>query len=337
MKMKKILLIVAGLVIALLVAGFFYVKSLDLPPNDTISSQITFKVEKGSTAKAIISDLKAKSLIRSTTYAYLYVRQNKINLKAGTYKIEPGLSTKELLNLLTKGTQAVKKITIPEGLSLKKTAKLFEANNFAKYDDFMKLVNDKEFLNKNGIKAESAEGFLYPETYFFGEDDSLEMMLSLMIETFFKNVAEIKNCPKDFDKLYKKITLASIIEREYQINEEAYLISGVFTNRLKIDMGLQSCATVEYIITEIKGKKHPKRLFYEDLEVDNPYNTYMYAGLPPGPICSPGFTALDAACNPKDTDYFYFRLIDPNTGKHAFTKTMEEHNKAGNTFLLNNN
>ncbi len=336
MKLKKILLIVAIVLICLIIAGFFYFKSLNNSVITAERGEIPFKVEKGKAAKTIIKELKDKNLIKSTTYAYIYVRQQDLNLKAGSYKLKAKMTTQEIMLALTKGTQATKKLTIPEGLSLKKMAKHFEANKLAKYDDFMKLVTDKAFLKKNGITAQSAEGFLYPETYFFGEEDSLEMMLSLMIKTFFEKTAKIKNFPKDFDEIYKKIILASIIEREYQIENEAYLISGVFTNRLKINMGLQSCATVEYIITEIQGKKHPKRLFYEDLEIDSPYNTYMYAGLPPSPICSSGFTAIDAACNPDETDYFYFRLIDPNTGKHAFSKTIEEHNRAKNKFLLRN-
>jgi len=128
--------------------------------------------------------------------------------------------------------------------------------------------------------------------------------------------------------------LASIIEREYRIDDEAPLIASVFKNRLKKNIGLYSCATVEYIITEIKNKKHPKRLFYDDLKVQNPYNTYINAGLPPGPISNPGFTALHAACNPAKTDYFYFRLIDADNGTHIFTRTFDEHNKANGTFLL---
>ncbi len=334
MKLKKILLIVLIVLICLITAGFFYMKSLNNSVIAVERGEIPFKVEKGSVAKSIIQDLKDENLIKSTLYAYLYVRRNKLNLKAGSYKLKPNMTTEEVMIALTKGTQATKKITIPEGLSLKKMAKHFEANNFASYDEFMKLVKDKKFLKENGIEAETAEGFLYPETYFFGEEDSLEMMLKLMIKTFFEKTAKIKNTPKNFDELYKKIILASIIEREYQLETEAYLISGVFTNRLKINMGLQSCATVEYIMTEIQGKKHPKRLFYEDLEIESPYNTYKYAGLPPGPICSPGFTALDAACNPDETDYFYFRLVDPDTGKHVFTKTIEEHNRAGSQLLL---
>ncbi len=325
--MKKNLIITFSVFFAVCLFSFLYIKQLNNSPMQGGES-VVFKVEKGSSAKKIIQNLKQSGLIKSESYAYLYLKFKKLNLKAGSYSVSSEMTTKEILALLTKGSQAVKKITIPEGLSLKKIAKLFEEEQLASAEEFLKLTANKEFLKENGIESKTAEGFLYPETYFFGEEDSLEMMLKMVIKTFFEKTSSIQNLPSDFNSLYKKIILASIIEREYQIPEEAALISGVFTNRLKINMGLQSCATVEYIITEIRNKEHPKRLFYEDLEIKNPYNTYMYSGLPPGPICSPGFRAIDAACNPAKTAYFYFRLIDPKTGKHIFSKTIEEHNKA---------
>ncbi|UTC65527.1 endolytic transglycosylase MltG [Treponema sp. OMZ 788] len=325
------ILICAGLIIA---GTIFFVFSLDNPPLEFSEPIVTFKVARGTAAKTVISGLKEKNLIRSELYAYAYLRLKKLNLKAGTYQIKPEMTTRDILNKLTQGSQALKKLTIPEGLTLKKTAQIFENAGLIKAEEFILITSDQEFLEKNGIKAKTAEGFLYPDTYFFGEEDSPEMMIKMIIKTFFEKTASIPNFPKEFNEIYNKVILASIIEREYQIPEEAPIISSVFTNRLKINMGLQSCATVEYIITEIKNKKHPKRLFYEDLEIPSPYNTYIHAGLPPGPISNPGFTALNAACNPANTDYFYFRLIDPDTGKHIFTKTINEHNKAGEGLLL---
>ncbi|UTC61497.1 endolytic transglycosylase MltG [Treponema sp. OMZ 787] len=325
------ILICAGLIIA---GTIFFVFSLDNPPLEFSEPIVTFKVARGTAAKTVISGLKEKNLIRSELYAYAYLRLKKLNLKAGTYQIKPEMTTRDILNKLTQGSQALKKLTIPEGLTLKKTAQIFENAGLIKAEEFILITSDQEFLEKNGIKAKTAEGFLYPDTYFFGEEDSPEMMIKMIIKTFFEKTASIPNFPKEFNEIYNKVILASIIEREYQIPEEAPIISSVFTNRLKINMGLQSCATVEYIITEIKNKKHPKRLFYEDLEIPSPYNTYIHAGLPPGPISNPGFIALNAACNPANTDYFYFRLIDPDTGKHIFTKTINEHNKAGEGLLL---
>jgi UPF0755 protein len=109
-------------------------------------------------------------------------------------------------------------------------------------------------------------------------------------------------------------------------------MAGVFHNRLRINMGLQSCATVEYIITEIQGKPHPTVIYNQDLEIRDPYNTYMWAGLPPGPISAPGSVALQAVMFPRETEYLYFRLDDPATGKHYFSKTLDEHIKAGQLF-----
>ena len=326
-------------IIVLCIAGFlagitFFVLSLNNPPLEFSEPIVTFKIPRGTAAKTVIGELKAKNLIRSELYAYAYLRLKKLNLKAGTYQIKPEMTTHDILHKLTEGSQALKKLTIPEGLSLKKTAQVFENVGLIKAEDFMTITSDSDFLEKNGIKAKTAEGFLYPDTYFFGEEDTPEMMVKMIIKTFFEKTSSIPNFPKDFNEIYKKVILASIIEREYQLPEEAPIISSVFTNRLKINMGLQSCATVEYIITEIKNKKHPTRLFYEDLEIQSPYNTYIHEGLPPGPISNPGFTALNAACNPANTDYFYFRLIDPDTGKHVFTKTISEHNKAGEGLLL---
>ncbi|UTC68089.1 MULTISPECIES: endolytic transglycosylase MltG [unclassified Treponema] len=335
MKNKSKIIIVILCAAAFIAAGaFFGILELNNPPSDFYESVVTFKVSRGSAAKTIISDLKAKNLIRSELYAYAYVRLKKLNLRAGTYQINSEMTTQDILHKLTQGSQALKKLTIPEGLTLKKTAQIFDNAGLIKAEEFINIISDPEFLAQNGIKADTAEGFLYPDTYFFGEEDTPEMMIKMIIKTFFEKTVSIPNFPKEFSDIHKKVILASIIEREYQLPEEAPIISSVFTNRLKINMGLQSCATVEYIITEIKNKKHPKRLFFEDLEIQNPYNTYIHAGLPPGPISNPGFTALNAACNPANTDYFYFRLIDPDTGKHIFNKTVQEHNRAGNTLLL---
>jgi len=129
--------------------------------------------------------------------------------------------------------------------------------------------------------------------------------------------------------MHKRIILASIVEREYRLSEEAPRIAGVFWNRLRIGMALQSCATVVYIITEIQGKPHPEILYNRDIEIKHPFNTYLNRGLPPGPIANPGMTALKAVFRPEASRYLYFRLLDPKTGKHYFSESLDEHIKAG--------
>ncbi len=133
----------------------------------------------------------------------------------------------------------------------------------------------------------------------------------------------------DPGELHRRIILASVVEREYRLPEEAPRIAGVFWNRLKIGMALQSCATVVYIITEVQGKKHPEVLYNRDIEIQHPFNTYLHPGLPPAPIANPGLTALQAVFRPEPSRYLYFRLLDARTGRHYFSETLDEHIRAG--------
>ena len=150
---------------------------------------------------------------------------------------------------------------------------------------------------------------------------------------FFNKIKEIPGlAEKSAKDLNQIVILASIVEREYKVDEEAPIIASVFTNRIKNKIGLYSCATIEYIITEILDKPHPERIFEKDLKIDNPYNTYKWQGLTPGPISNPGLVALQAAAEPADTEYFFFQVTDPSTGKHVFTKTFDEH-KLNHTLL----
>ena len=182
------------------------------------------------------------------------------------------------------------------------------------------------------------EGFLYPDTYLFPSGYPASKVVSAMADNFFRRLNDIapeslSMSPAD---IAKKVIIASIVEREYRIPEEAALMAGVFYNRINIGMALQSCATVEYIITEIQNRPHPNVLLNRDLEIRDPYNTYQYPGLPPGPISAPGETALRAAFNPSPSEYFYFRLIDDNAGQHYFSRTLDDHIRAGILYLKGN-
>jgi UPF0755 protein len=134
-------------------------------------------------------------------------------------------------------------------------------------------------------------------------------------------------------ELHEKVILASIVEREYRLPEEAPLIASVFVNRLRYNIGLESCATLEYIITDLEDKPHPRYLSEEDKRIKSPYNTYMWAGLPPGPISNPGRVALAAALHPARTNFYYFVLKDAETGQHYFSDSLKQHNWAKYYYL----
>lgn len=316
----------------------FLPKYLDSPVNSSGKDvMVEFKVDNGETLRCVIKRLKAENLIRSETYALVYAKWKNYSIKTGIYEFSRSFTTHKILALLVRGgREETIKITIPEGLTIKKTAHLFEATGLFTAEDFIKVANDEKLLKECGFPFKTAEGFLFPDTYLLTKKNDAKDALKMMLKNFLNKVSLVSNFPKDSEEIYKKVCLASIIEREYQLDEEAPIIAGVFINRLNIKMPLQSCATVEYIITEIQGKPHPKRLFWEDIRLENDYNTYIRQGLPPSPIANPGLVSLKAACNPKKTDYLYFRLVDAKAGRHAFSTNVRDHNKIGNAYLLKN-
>jgi UPF0755 protein len=159
------------------------------------------------------------------------------------------------------------------------------------------------------------------------------MVVRAMVNNFFSRFQDLGYQSPGGEELHRMVTLSSIIEREYRVDDEAALMAGVFFNRLGIGMALQSCATVEYVITEIQGRPHPEVLYNRDIEIRDPYNTYIRPGLPPGPISAPGRVALEAAFHPASSDYLYFRLTDAAAGKHYFSRTLDDHIKAGALYV----
>ncbi|MGP1438708.1 MAG: endolytic transglycosylase MltG [Treponema sp.] len=332
--MKKIIFL--SLFLLIFVILLFLPKYLDSPINSR-EKDVTYEfiVEDGETLRHVVRRLKTENLIRSETYALAYAKWKKFNIKTGIYDFSRAFTTHEILELLMKGgREELVKVTIPEGLTITKTAHLFSETGLFTSEEFIKVANDENLLKECGFPFKTAEGFLFPDTYLLSKKDDAKSALKMMLRNFLLKTSSIANFPKDNAEIYKKVCLASIIEREYQLDEEAPIIAGVFTNRLNIKMPLQSCATVEYIITELQGKPHPKRLFWDDIQIENDYNTYVRQGLPPSPISNPGLVSLKAACNPQKTNYLYFRLIDAKVGRHAFSTNVRDHNKIGNVYLL---
>lgn len=302
-------------------------------PREEVSCEL--KIHSGTSVSHVASELKEKGMIRSAKAFYYaarfnaFDREKAFNLRSGTYTVKNTMPLREIYELVQTGTPEYAVVSIPEGLTLTKTAALVAQSGICTKDEFLASSHSAELLKKYSIPASSFEGYLFPDTYYFNKEMDADGILCQMADNFFEKTASISGFEgKTADEVFKIITLASIVEREYRVASEAPSIAGVFTNRLKNDIGLESCATVEYVITEIQHKPHPKRIFYADLEIDSPYNTYKYAGLPPGPISNPGTVSLSAAASPEQNEYFYFVLNDPDKGTHTFSKTLSEHNKA---------
>ncbi len=334
-KIIGIITILIILVIAAIIPAIFLFTGRQPVHNSASPDVITYRLDIpiGRTIKTVATELKQQHIIRSELVFYLTARQQNIKIQAGVYTVSSDQSVTEILNLLQTGQREYIPVSIPEGLTVSKIATLLEQKNVVQAEEFKKAAQDVSLLTEYQIPAASFEGYLFPDTYYFDTGMTTEAVVRMMVDTFFTRIETIPALhdmsPED---LFYVVRLASIVEREYRVAEEAPLIASVFTNRLKENIGLYSCATIEYIITEIQGLPHPDVILEQDLKINSPYNTYMWAGLPPGPISNPGLIALQAAADPPETEYYFFRLIDPEKGSHYFSAKFEEHINAGKLY-----
>jgi len=288
-------------------------------------------VRRGESSQSVGLRLERAGLISSRFFWNVLCRFNKEPVKSGSYKLEEEMSQVAIHRILVSGRQILLRVTIPEGATLKKTALVLEEAGICPAGDFLEAARDPEIINRYRIPNQSMEGYLFPDTYLFPAEYPAPKAVIAMADNFYRRIENIDLSVTSLtpQKLNEKVIIASIVEREYRVAEEAPLMAGVFYNRLGINMALQSCATVEYIITEIQEKPHPSVLYTRDLEIRDPYNTYIMPGLPPGPISAPGAVALRAALFPENNEFFYFRLEDTQSGKHYFSRTLDEHISAG--------
>jgi UPF0755 protein len=336
--MRRRRLVAAGAIslgaLAILAAAIVF---LDSSPGPAGQTDRLFAIEKGESLSSISRHLRSVGLIRFAPLlqAIGRLRGTQSDFKAGYYRIPARASTFAIHDLLVAGAQSIGKVTIPEGWTIGKIARHMEAEGVCPAADFLAAARSKVVLAQFGVDGESMEGYLFPDTYFVPRPFPAATMVELMARTFFDTLADVqadwKTLPRA--KLRDSIIVASILEREYRIDEEAPLIASVFYNRLKLNIGLESCATLEYIITEIQQKAHPEYITIEDTKLDSPYNTYKWAGLPPGPISNPGRTALEAAFHPARTNYLYFVLRNQQEGRHFFSSDLSEHNQAKYLYL----
>ena len=283
-------------IIFFVLAGIFWLFFLSAPKNFTAGK--TAVIEKGTSLAEISGQLKKGGFIRNkhafTLYAIIFNKSKKI--KYGKYLFNKPVSVFILTSRLTNGEFGFKpvKIVIPEGLTVKEIAELF--GDFENFDK-------KEFLEK----TKNLEGYLFPDTYLFLPGAETEQIVRTMMDNFKKKADDIS---KDI------VIMASLIEKEVPESNDRKIISGILWKRLKLGMPLQVDAVFPYLT----GKRE---VLSDDLKIDSPYNTYLYKGLPPGPISNPGLDAIEAARNPKESPYLYY--LSGQDGKTHFAKTFAEH------------
>ncbi|MDR2103670.1 MAG: endolytic transglycosylase MltG [Treponema sp.] len=317
---------------------YFNAPPAEIPPGAGIDGSVTFEVRNGESAWSVGQRLEEGGIIKSRYFWYLLARFDREYIKTGLYRLELPASQMAIRSVFVSGRQILQKVTIPEGVTLKKIARILAEAEICDEEAFLAAAADRETLSSYRIPGLTMEGYLYPDTYLFPPAYPASRVVAAMADTFFTRLKEIRDDILSLspEELNRRVIIASIVEREYRVDEEAALMAGVFYNRLEIGMALQSCATVEYVITEIQGRPHPEVLYTRDTEIRDPYNTYIRPGLPPGPISAPGKVALQAAFNPAASDYLYFRLVDSASGQHYFSKTLDDHIRAGVLYVKRN-
>lgn len=316
----------AGFVVVLLLAAvgaFLGWQALVAAPEGD-GEIVTFRVEPGQGLATVAHGLEREGLVTSARGFRLLARlqgQDR-GVHAGTYELARGRDPRDLLADLTEGRVRLRRFTVPEGRRLEQIAVDVERQLGVPTNDFLAAVADSARLRRAAPGAKTLEGFLFPETYLFPDGVTAVEVVDAMLDRFDEVWdAESAPVPEGIDR-YGLVTLASIIEAETPVEAEKTRVSAVYWNRLRIGMRLQADPTVRYGIGRFDG-----RLYYKHLDINTPYNTYMHAGLPPGPIGNPGASALRAARSPLDPcDDFYF--VASGDGGHVFSRTKREHDRA---------
>ncbi len=323
-------LFAAGTALAL---GIGYIAYRALEPVQPGSDETTqlFLLERGQGLAQVARNLEQAGLIKHARALSLLARfsGDAGNLRAGEYEVSAGWSTRTILDRITSGRVKTYEIVLPEGIRATEIAARLEAAGLAKAQDFLATVHDADFAHSLGIEQTSLEGYLYPETYRLSRHLTTQEIARVFVEQFERVWRELESIAAGQSlSQHEIVTLASIIEKETAAPEERPLIAAVFHNRLKKHMRLETDPTVIYGIEEFDGNLTRAHLRGRS----NPYNTYRIAGLPPGPIASPGIDALRAALEPAEADYYYF--VSRNDGTHQFSRTYREHSDAVRKYQL---
>ena len=288
-------------------------------------------VKPGQGLNSFSETLYHQGIIQHPLKFKLFARMKRYEtkIKAGEYMLSSAMTPEKILDIMVNGKVHLRRMTVPEGYNLRQIAQIVEASGFASREDFLKVATNADWVHKQGIEAETLEGYLFPDTYLFPKGETLEKIISIMVKRFrsafkpeWKHRAEALGL-----SIHEVVTLASIIEKETGTAFERPIISSVFHNRLKRKMRLASDPTVIYGIKNFDGnitKKH--------LAEPTPYNTYIIKGLPPGPIANAGIGSLEAALYPADTKFLFF--VSKKDTTHQFSTNLKDHQAAVRKYQL---
>jgi peptidoglycan lytic transglycosylase G len=283
-------------------------------------------VQRGETLREIANELQRVGLLRGTLTFHVLARLMRLDrqVKAGQYSFHLGTTVPELLRAFARGMSGLNLVSIPEGLTTTEVSLLLSNHLGVPVSEFDSLAHDRAFLDSLGIDAPSIEGYLAPDSYEFLPGTSPEVAFRSMAQRtrsiLLRAAAGRDSLPLGLS-LYQLLTLASIVEAEAVVDDERPRIARVYLNRLQRGMRLQADPTVGYAM----GRGPRVRLFLKNLSIDSPFNTYLHAGLPPGPICNPGRASIEGVLNPAEGSRELYFVARGTSGRHLFAETYEQH------------
>jgi UPF0755 protein len=323
---RLILVVVAVAALAAAVAGVYYAR-VDEKYQGYSGTERFVEIAPGTGSRAIGKALVDAGVVRDewTFRLAVFLTGTQRELKAGEYRFTTPASAKDVARKLARGDVFLRPITFPEGLSLKEMASIYQSRGLGTSAAFLAAARNTSAVKALDPAARDLEGYLFPDTYNVPRKMSADALVHKMAQAFLRVYGETvqKEVEARGGNLREVVTLASIVEKEAAQPDERPIIAAVYQNRLRIGMGLQCDPTVIYALE--KAGRYTGNLTKADLKLDSPYNTYKYAGLPPGPIASPGRASLEAAARPASVDYLYF--VSRNDGSHVFATTLAEHNR----------
>ncbi|MGD2059192.1 MAG: endolytic transglycosylase MltG [Anaerolineales bacterium] len=297
-------------------------------------AMIAIEVAEGESADDVIQKLVSSGFINDGILLRAYMRYRGLDrgIEVGEYFLHGGMSIRQIAEALQSAQPFASTLTIPEGWRREQIAALIDTFDFSfSGQDFLEVTSSR--IPGTVVEAylpggASLEGYLFPDTYRIDSGTDSIGLASMMLDTFTLRVSPdlLEGFEEQGLSIHEAVTLASIVEREAVIPEERSRIAAVFLNRLERDMKLEADPSVQYALgLQASGSWWKADLTQQDLQVDSPYNTYLYTGIPPGPIANPGLSALQAVAEPMESDELYFRALCDGSGRHAFARTYEQH------------
>lgn len=313
--------VLALFVLLALAGGLWLVYGALLPVKPAQTQYVL--LHPGWSTKRIARELKNAGVIRSANvFALLHYVQPGRSLKAGEYKFDSSANAIEVRDRLARGDIFTHTVVVPEGYNMFDIAQAVEDSGLVSAEEFLKAARSQtSLIHDLDPQAQSLEGYLFPDTYQFTRTQTVHDMVAMMVKRFQQEAKAVGLN----GNVHTVVTMASIVEKESAVAEERPEVASVYYNRLAKRMGLAADPTVVY--AALLGGNYRGTIYQSDLHADSPYNTYKYAGLPPGPIANPGTSALRAAMYPAHTDYLYFVAEGNGSGRHRFSSTYEQHEK----------